>query len=70
MLIAVRRASIQYLRAVPDPTLEETPSRRGRRSHGWLSFDANHLALLRLVWAASRIPLVYDEGSLCYVWYG
>jgi hypothetical protein len=43
MLEDERRVSIRRLCAAPATPLEDAPSRRGRRSHEQLSYDANHL---------------------------
>ena len=43
MLEHVRRASITRLSRTSAAHLEDAPSQYGRRSHGRLSFDANHL---------------------------
>ena len=43
MLEHFGRASMPRLSGATAPQLENAPSRRGRRSHGRLSYDANHL---------------------------
>ena len=63
MLEHVRRASIPRLAGAPDPHLEDTPPRRGRRSHGRLSFDANHLSIWSDISAVS--PDARTLGGCC-----
>ena len=59
MLEDERRASIRRLCAAPATPLEDAPSRRGRRSHGQLSYDANHLKF----WSVESLgELLRDAG--------
>jgi hypothetical protein len=58
MLEDVPFARISRLRAAPATPLEDAPSRRGRRSHGRLSFEANHPIFFAMR-GTRQLPLVW-----------